>query len=292
VPDGSDAGGTTAAAGARVVRAVLLAHPAGHSLSPVMHDAAFAASGILGRYQAWDVPPAALAGAVARLRDDERLWGANVTVPHKEAVAALVDECTPLALRLGAVNTLLKRGGRLVGDNTDVEGFARAMAELELDLRAARAVVLGAGGAARAVVAALQDAGAHVAVANRTRERAVRLAAALASGGRVEVLHAGAVAEAVRGAALLVNTTSVGMQGGPTGSPLPEGVLPREGAVVDLVYRPRRTPLVERAAAAGLIVQDGIAMLVHQGARAFERWTGHPAPVTVMRAAVERELEP
>ncbi|MBA2666610.1 MAG: shikimate dehydrogenase, partial [Trueperaceae bacterium] len=122
--------------------AVLLAHPAGHSLSPVMHDAAFAARGIRGRYLAWDVPPNDLDAAVARLRDDDDLLGANVTVPHKERVAAYLDDLTPEAARLGAVNTIVRRGDALVGDNTDARGFARALAETGVVLAGERALVL------------------------------------------------------------------------------------------------------------------------------------------------------
>jgi shikimate dehydrogenase len=279
------------APGAGPVRAVLLAHPSGHSLSPAMHDAAFAASGLEGRYEAWDVPPADLSAAVARLRADDALLGANVTVPHKEAVAAYLDASTPVARRIGAINTVLRRGRTLVGDNTDAAGFVAAVAELGVPLRAGRVVVLGAGGAARAVVAALVDAGAIVGVHNRSRPRAEALVAAWRADGEVDVVGDEDLGEAVLAAHLLVNTTTVGMSGGPPGSPLQDGLLPRAGAVIDLVYRPRVTPLLAAARAAGLPVQDGVPMLVHQGALAFEAWTGRQAPVGIMRRAVEAALD-
>ena len=269
-------------------RVALLAHPAGHSVSPAMHGAAFAALGIDARYDALDVPPERLEGVVAALRG-EPWWGANVTVPHKRAVVPLLDDVTALASRLGAVNTIVRRGDRLLGDNTDAAGYARSLAQLADGWAGAQAVVMGAGGAARAVVAVLVEAGARVAIANRSPERASALVADLASGA--EVLPAEAVAAAVRRCDLLVQTTTVGMAGGPPGSPLPDGVLPRAGAVVqDLVYRPALTPLLAAARAAGCHVQNGLPMLVYQGAAAFTAWTGVAAPEEVMGLAAEAAL--
>ena len=270
--------------------AVLFGHPVGHSLSPVMHDAAFAALGVQGRYEAWDVPPEALAAAVRRLRASESLLGANVTVPHKEAVMAHLDALTPEAQRLGAVNTLVREGGRVIGHNTDAQGLAAALRELRRPLGPGRAVVLGAGGASRAAIAVLLAAGCRVRVHNRTHARAERLVQAWRGAGDVAAIAADALPAAVTSADWLVNTTSVGMRGGPLGSPLPDGLLPRGGAVVDLVYRPRPTSLLATAAAAGLETQDGVPMLVHQGAASFAAWTGRDAPVAAMRAAVERAL--
>jgi len=270
--------------------AVLLAHPAGHSLSPVMHDAAFAAAGIAGRYEAWDVAPEALPAALERLRRSGTLLGANVSVPHKEAVLRHVDALTPEAQRLGAVNTIVREGDRLVGHNTDAIGLAAALAELARPPGPGRAVVLGAGGAARAAVAVLLGSGCSVLVHNRTRARADALAAAMRDLGAVAVVDAEALPTAIVEADWLVNTTSVGMHGGPPGSPSPDGVVPAAGVVIDLVYRPRPTPLLAAAAAAGLETQDGVAMLVHQGAASFTAWTGREAPLDAMVGAVERAL--
>lgn len=269
-------------------RLALLAHPAGHSVSPAMQQAALDALGLRARYEALDVPPQALAATVAALRAAP-WWGANVSVPHKEAVVAMLDELRPNARRLGAVNTVVRDGDRLLGDNTDLIGFGRALDDVGPFGAGTSAVVLGAGGAARAVVAALRDRGATVAVANRSPPRAEALVAALGSGG-ARVLAADEVEAAVRSADLLVQTTTVGMAGGPPGSPLPEGVLPRAGAVVDLVYRPAWTPLLRAAAAAGLVVRNGLPMLVWQGAAAFEAWTGRSAPVDAMGRAAEAAL--
>ena len=278
------ADGRDAAAG----RVVLLAHPAGHSVSPAMQRAAFAATGLDATYDAVDVPPSRLAAAVAALRH-EPWWGANVTVPHKTAVVPWLDDLSPAARRLGAVNTIVRRGDRLFGDNTDLPGFARALDALRLPLAGARAVVLGAGGAARAVVVALADAGARLALHNRGAARARALATDLGLSG-VDLLDDDALRAAVAACDLLVQTTTVGMAGGPPGSPLPPAVLPAAGAVVDLVYRPPRTPLLVAASAAGLPVQNGLPMLVWQGALSFEAWTGVAAPVDAMGRAAEAAL--
>jgi shikimate dehydrogenase len=268
-------------------RLALLAHPAGHSVSPALQAAAFAAAGIDARYELLDVPPERLQDAVAALRRAPWL-GANVSVPYKTAVGPWLDALSPTARRLGAVNTIVRRGDQLYGDNTDLSGFARSLDDLDLSLVDADVVVLGAGGAARAVVAALVDLGAAIAVHNRTGERARALVADLAPG--IRVLTDEDLVQVVPSARLLVQTTSVGMSGGPPGSPLPAGVLPRAGAVIDLVYRPPVTPLLAAARAAGLPVRNGLPMLVYQGAASFEAWTGWPAPVAAMGRAAENAL--
>ncbi len=273
-----------------VTRAVLLAHPAAHSLSPVMHDAAFAALGLDGRYEAWDVPPSELPAALERLRTSSTLFGANISVPHKLAVLPLLDEVSAEAHRLGAVNTIVRRGRRLLGHNTDAAGLAAALRELERPLVPGRAVVLGAGGAARAAVAVFLDGGCSVLVHNRSAERAAALVRAWRGAGDVAVVDAERLPAAVARADWLVNATSVGMVGGPAGSPLPASVLPERGVVVDLVYGPTPTPLLVAARAAGLATQDGRAMLVHQGAAAFTAWTGHQAPLAVMGEVLEQAL--
>jgi len=284
-------------------RVVLLAHPAGHSLSPVMHQAAFRALGIDASYEALDVRPEALPAAVRTLREP-RFLGANVTVPHKQAALRLVDEVDDEASAIGAVNTIVKDGPRLVGRNTDAPGFLTALSETGFDPAGRTCLVLGAGGAARAVTWALTRSGASVLVVNRSEERARRLVADLA-GERAAGPHGAApprwlptqdVPAAMARFDLVVNTTSVGMAGGPApdGSPLPQGVmvrdLSRSAVIVDLVYRPARTPLLALAEAAGLRNQNGVAMLVWQGALAFEAWIGRQAPVEAMRRAVTEAL--
>ncbi|MEJ2292940.1 MAG: shikimate dehydrogenase, partial [Deinococcales bacterium] len=220
--------------------------------------------------RALDVPPEALGQAVAGLRGAD-VAGANVTVPHKQAVIPWLDGLTDAARAVGAVNTIVPRRGRLIGDTTDGEGFLRALAELGVDPRGRATVVLGAGGAARAVTHALLVAGARVSLHNRSPARAERLVAELAPVGAITLLDLPSLADAVRSASLLVQATVAGMEGVAEGrSPLPAGVLPHEGAVVDLVYRPAETPLLQNARRAGLVTQNGLPMLVHQGALAFE----------------------
>ena len=275
-------------------RVYLLAHPAGHSLSPVMHNAAFEVLGFEAHYQAHDVLPGDLAEAVADLRDLGVL-GANVTIPYKLSVLPLLDELTDAARAVGAVNTIINREGNLLGHNTDVGGFLRALREDgRLELKNTTAVLLGAGGAARAVVCALLGAGvARLQLYNRTSEKARALATDFATLGQIEVLSEASLAAAVRQADLLVNTTSVGMERGgvnPDVSPLPESVLPETGFVCDLVYRPERTRLLKDAELKGLRTQNGLAMLVYQGAESFDCWTEREAPVQVMVRAARAAL--
>ena len=266
-----------------------------------MHNAAFAALGIEATYQALDVLPHELEAKLQQIREG-RYLGANVSVPHKEQVARLVDELSPEAAAIGAVNTVVRNGDRLVGHNTDAAGFGRALLELpaidENSLNGANCLVLGAGGAARAVVWELVRAGAEVRVLNRDPLRAAALVASLeASGMPRGAAHALTDRpDTLAGVQLLVNSTSVGMSGGPDplGLPLLQSAilatLPRPAAVVDLVYRPALTPLLRVAAARGHPVQNGLPMLVWQGALAFELWTGRMAPVSAMRAAAAAGL--
>ncbi len=270
--------------------AYLLAHPAGHSLSPAIHNAAFSALGLDAVYEAVDVGPALLAGVLRRWRDDATFLGANVTTPHKRAVLPLLDEVTPAAAAVGAVNTIVPTRGGLVGDNTDVMGFLAALKEVGQDPGVV-SLVLGAGGAARAVVHALVSAGSLVMVAARDAHKAADLAAAMSTAGpKVVAVAPSELAAAVSGAQLLVNATTVGMLGGPAEHSVPLGVdvslLPPGALVYDLVYRPRLTPLLAAARDAGLRTADGLGMLVWQAAGSLRAWTGLEPPVEAMRAAV------
>ncbi|MFL5575441.1 MAG: shikimate dehydrogenase family protein [Gemmatimonadaceae bacterium] len=262
-------------------RLVLLGHPVAHSLSPAFQNAALRGAGSPLRYEALDVPPEALAATWALLRG-ERAAG-NVTIPHKEAVARLCDRLTPLALRVGAVNTFWCEGEIAVGDNTDVGGFDAAVRELLGDALAGRRVaVIGAGGSAAAVLAALERwPGSAAAVWSRTAERAAALAARFAAvASAVERL-----ADALRDADLVVNATPVGLRTDDV--PVPLALLRRSAAVVDLVYRrDGPTPWVRQARARGLRATDGLPMLVEQGALAFERWLGRAPDRAAMWAAV------
>lgn len=274
------------AAGSR--RLGVIGDPVAHSLSPAIHGAALAALGVDASYARWQTPAPGLPARVAGLRAADVL-GANVTVPHKLAVMAHLDAVSPLARRAGAVNTVVHRDGRLTGDNTDVAGFVASLGEACPDAGGRAALVLGAGGAARAVVLALEQLGVgRIAVANRDPERARRLADDLApTPVRPVAADAATLGRELPPATLVVNATSAGWR--PGEAPLPLDLLDRlaPGAfVVDLTYRD--TALLAAARDRGLAALDGLGMLVHQGARSLELWLGRPAPVAVMRAAAER----
>lgn len=266
--------------------AIVIGDPVRHSLSPVIHNAAFGARGLDWVFLACEVPegrvPDALAGAVSL-----GIEGLSVTMPHKAAVAAAVDELSLTARLLGAVNCVARHGDRLVGHSTDGSGFVDALAdEAGWAPAGARCVVFGAGGAARAVTLALADAGAsEVAVVNRTPHNAE--AAAALAGDRGRVAEPGEVG----GFDLVVNATPLGMSGhGGASTPLDPGLLQPDQLLVDLIYEPAETALLAAARRRGVRAFNGVRMLVHQAARAFELWTGTEAPVEAMVAATTEAL--
>ena len=263
-----------------------------------MHQAAFDHAGIKATYEAWETRPDDLANGVRRLRDDHYL-GANVTVPHKQAVIEHLDEVDDLASRIGAVNTIINSDGRLLGANTDADGFITSLEVWGGTEPAGLDVVLvGAGGAARAAAHALAVNGVgSLTIANRTLERAESLAAEIAALGIKA--HAVGLADAefdslCARADLLVNSTSVGMLHGPAedASPVPTEAISAGSVVYDMVYNPPDTPLLKAAEEAGARVVGGLPMLVYQGAAAWSRWTGKEAPVDVMFRAARRALSP
>jgi shikimate dehydrogenase len=268
----------------------LIGWPIEHSVSPPMHNAAFAALGLDWCYVPFPVHPNAVAEALYGVRA-LGLRGINATVPHKRALVPLVDELTPAASAIGAVNTVIVREGRLIGHNTDAAGFLRALQEAGFEPKGCSALVLGAGGAARAVVYALASVGAQVQIVNRTPERAASLAAEFAGVDKRARLCAGPLnAEALSQIAsevqLVVNSTPLGMWPEVESSPWPEAVpYPTKAMLYDLIYNPRETQLMRRARDAGATAVNGLRMLVHQGAEAFELWTGVRPPVDVMYAA-------
>jgi shikimate dehydrogenase len=277
-------------------RYALLGWPQGSGLSGAMHNAAFAAAGIAATYEDRPTPPESLADGVAELRAGH-LAGASVTVPHKVAIRRLLDDEDPLVTTLGAVNTVVRTPDGLVGHNTDVGGAHAAIAELLPGRgRGRAAVVLGAGGAARAVVHVLLAEGYAVRVLNRASGRSGTLAAAAWRAHRNGVLATGpytpaALTAAAADADLLVNATPVGSPPDTTASPWPAGVpLPAHLAVLDLVAWPAETRLVAAARAAGCRAAGGQTMLLHQAAAAFTLWTGQAAPVDVMRGALDAAL--
>ncbi|MHB1775126.1 MAG: shikimate dehydrogenase [Acidimicrobiales bacterium] len=266
----------------------VIGDPVDHSLSPLLHNTAFAALGLDWVSVGFVVPEGSAAGALEGMRA-LGLAGLSVTMPHKTTVAALVDRLTPVASSLGAVNCVLRQGGALVGDNTDGEGFVASLRRgAGFEPEGARCLVAGGGGAARAVVLALAGAGAaEVVVVNRDRRRAVAAAALAGAAGRV-----GRAQEAAA-AALVVNATPVGMSGTEAAGaePLVPAALVGPGQVaVDLVYHPLRTPWLAAADARGATVVSGLGMLVHQAAAQLRRWTGEEPPVGAMWAAASRAV--
>lgn len=274
--------------------------PVAHSRSPAMHHAAARALGLNVAYLPFPVAPAHLGDAVRGVRA-LGLRGVNVTLPHKEQVMAHLDQVHPDARAIGAVNTIVHEAdGTLHGENTDAPGLVRSLEEAGVPLDGARVLVLGAGGAARAAVVGLARHGAaEVVVVARRAEQARSLAKELnpVVAGCARGLGStdtDAVRDAYRGTTLLVQATSATLHGRPDAQAfadaLPLELLPDDARVVDLVYQPRETTVMARAAARGLVCVDGLGMLVHQGALAFTRWTGHEAPAAVMRAALEASL--
>ncbi len=261
--------------------------PVGHSRSPVLHNFWLREYAIDGVYMPLAVAPEAFAAALGAL-PLLGFAGANVTVPHKEAAFALVDQADRLAMRIGAVNTIVfDAAGRALGTNTDACGFVESLRTKAPDGSGAAgpAVVLGAGGAARAIVAALQDEGApEIRIVNRTAERAARLVEEL--GSQLTSVAWEARADTLDGATLVVNTTTLGMTGNPA-LDLSLDSLPREAVVNDIVYVPLMTPLLTAAAARGNPVVDGLEMLLHQARPGFAKWFGTEPEVTDrLRAAV------
>ena len=274
----------------------LFGYPLSHSISPVFQQAAFDHYGLPVRYDLWPTPPDELEAGVSKLRGSDYL-GANVTVPHKERIPALIDDIDPLARAVGAVNTIVKNGERLVGHNTDGFGFIKSLEEAGgFDPKDRRVLLLGAGGAARAAAFALVTAGvASLTIANRTIQRAESLARDV--GGPAKGVTAVCVAgdllrEATEDAELIVNSTSVGMSHGDADGHtlLDAGLVPSGALVYDMVYNPSETPLMGEAKKAGARTLGGLLMLIYQGAAAFEMWTGRDAPVDVMVRAGREAL--
>ena len=266
-----------------MIRVGLIGDPVEHSRSPRMHNAAFASLGMEANYELWHTHAADLEARVAGLRGGT-IAGANVTVPHKQGVMPYLDEISDTARRIGAVNTIIPRDGRLIGDNTDAYGVRASILERFPDISPHRAVVLGAGGASRAVIVALQELGAsEVLIANRTLTRAEELADEL--GGRGVAWDELPIA--LPSTDVLVNATALGWHDEQV---LPDemiAMLPPQALVMDLTYR--HTPFLQSAQRHHLRGLDGMGMLIHQGVRSFELWFGITPPLDVMTAAARAD---
>jgi len=270
----------------------LIGRPVAHSLSPAMRNAPFTKLGLPHRYEAKETADDQLAATLDRMRREGDVLGANVTIPHKETVLRLLDEVDDGARRIGAVNTIVSRGARLIGYNTDKHGFEKA---LETQARRAswrdgfpfdgdRILILGAGGAARACALSLLEHGNNVDIANRDPARADALARSIEVEGRQP--HVVAWPRGPEPGDAVVNATPLGLNGEEA---LEDVQLPKW--VIDLVPTAAETPLVKRAKATDdVTVVDGLSMLLYQAARSFELWTGVPAPLEVMRAALPRDV--
>lgn len=271
----------------------LIGWPVGHSKSPAMHQAAFRAAGVDGVYVLLPVHPDDVGEAVRGLRA-LGFRGVNVTVPHKQAVMPFLDTLTPEARAIGAVNTILvQENGTLLGHNTDAAGF---LSDLESKIgvpdatKISEALILGAGGSARAVTYALARSGVPTRVLARRPEQAQALAQALRPHTRAGMIHPHAwthLPELAANATLIVNCTPLGMTPHTDASPWPENLSFRpEHIIYDLVYNPPQTRLMSQALAAGARAFNGLGMLIHQGALAWELWTGLPAPIEAMQQAI------
>jgi shikimate dehydrogenase len=273
----------------------LIGYKLKHSISPQFQQAAFDYLRLDISYEVWETAKDDLPKVVEGIRDPSKL-GANVTIPYKEAVLPLLDDVDNDARRIGAVNTIVNRGDKLIGYNTDASGFMRALREDGFSPINKRVVLLGAGGVARAVGFALVDAGVKkLVILNRTQSRGEALAWDLkVSDAEVVALSwkDGKTLTALGECDLLVNGTSVGMKdsAGEGRSPIGIGLIPKRALVYDVVYNPIETPLLAAAKKAGARTLGGLPMLVYQGAASLEFWTGKSAPIDIMMRTAKRAL--
>jgi len=280
----------------------LIGYPLGHSLSPKIHNAALKACGLKGDYSLFSIHPDDIQGLKNLLNRVRRkgIHGLNVTIPHKQNVIPLLDELTPTAQSIGAVNTIYLRDNKLIGDNTDAPGFLSdlkhflgnrqlALSEVEGSQIAncKSAIVLGAGGSARAVVYALINDGWNVTIASRRMEQAQELAQSFTNYELRITNFTDLQTFQLSNFQLIVNTTPIGMTPNTDQSPLPENLLlPSNAFIYDLIYNPRETKLVKDARAQGLSATTGLGMLIEQAALAFEIWTGCNPPREALWLAV------
>ncbi|MBN6186238.1 shikimate dehydrogenase [Aneurinibacillus sp. BA2021] len=272
----------------------LFGRPVGHSLSPRMHNRAFAECGLNYRYAAFDIAPEQIREAVAAIRA-LGMRGVNVTIPYKVTVMDYLDEVDEEAKVIGAVNTIVHADGKLIGYNTDGRGYVRSLIEeTGIDLTQQSAMLIGAGGAARGVAVALLRAGlSSLVIVNRTEEKAEQLAAQLRTWkpeAQITSQPMTAAAEILARCTLLVQTTSIGMHPHTEASPIAPAALHERLLVSDLIYNPLETRLLRDARDRGARVHHGLGMFIYQGALSFEYWTGQAAPIHAMREVVSEAL--
>lgn len=280
-----------AAVDSRTVMFGVFGDPIGQSKSPLMLNRAFQATGMNASYAAFHIRPGTLKDAINGIRALQ-FRGVNVTIPYKVEVMEYLDEIDKGARAIGAVNTVVNEGGRLKGYNTDGIGYARSLKEeTGINLAGKRVLMLGAGGAARAIAYAMAQEGAgRIVIANRTEEKALELAAAMSGYAETKGIGLGDIPAWIKETDVVINTTSAGMHPVTDEVPMDPALLHSGLLVSDLIYNPRITRILREAEAAGARIHGGLGMFIYQGAYAFEYWTGRPAPVEAMRDAVERAL--
>jgi shikimate dehydrogenase len=268
----------------------LVGHPLEHTASPAIHNAAFRALDLNAVYLVFDIEPRMFEDAIKGLKA-LKVCGFNVTIPYKERIIPLLTHLDPSAAKVGAVNTVKLDGGSLIGYNTDVVGFLAPLLELNLKLNEITALILGAGGAAKACVRALLDAGCReLIVLNRSLERALNLSKQHNNKLKVRPLNEESLKEALSRATLVVNTTPVGMYPNVDDSIIPKALLRSDLIVYDLVYRPPQTKLLKEAKEVGATTIPGYKMLLEQAAESFRIWTGLEPPKEAMLKALKMEL--
>jgi len=274
----------------------IIGDPIEHTMSPVMHNAAFRNKGVDYVYLAFRVKKEELGKAIEGMRV-LNIRGLNITIPHKVAVIPFLDELDPLADKIGAVNTIVNDDGVLKGYNTDAIGFLQALFERGIEPKGKSVVILGAGGASRAISFILAERGAHIVILNRlldldwAKELASRILRTFAKEVEALELNRKNLAKALEKADILVNATSVGMSPNVSETPVNSDLLRPNLVVYDIVYNPIKTRLQREAEVAGATVISGLDMLVWQGALAFEKWTGRKAPVNLMKEEATKLLE-
>ena len=272
----------------------IIGDPIEHTLSPVMQNAAFREMGLDYIYLPFKVAEGNLSEAIDGLRA-LNMAGINVTIPHKVVVIPLLDDIDGLAGYIGAVNTIVNQGGSLKGYNTDASGFYQALTANKIEVSKKKIVILGAGGASRAIAFILADKGAELTILNRSLDSAQTIAERVFQTLRTEIkvgkLTVKNLEPVLDEADILVNTTSLGMSPDLTETPVPARLLKKELVVFDIIYNPLKTRLIKEAEKEGARVLNGLEMLVRQGAAAFELWTGLKAPIEVMRKAARDAME-
>ena len=274
----------------------VMGFPVSHSLSPVMHNAAIAAMGLDYVYVPLSIPVQNLPAAIAGIKAIESVQGFNLTIPHKVEVIPLLDEVMPIALAVGAVNTVKRVGDRLVGTNTDVAGFLEPLKQLQCDWKNMPAIILGGGGAAKAVVAACLELGCPmIHVVGRDPKKLKKFHGTMTSQLRdynLRVHPWSSIPHLLEVVGIVINATPIGMGSDPH-TPITEAemaLLPSHAITYDLIYTPRPTKFLQMASARGLKAIDGLEMLIHQGAIALEFWLDQPVPIDVMRQALIHHL--